>query len=157
MSGEAFVAMDNLLDEARSGPTFLKQTAVAELVQASILYGSEIGHYDIHSWVIMANHAHLLITPRIAISKLLCSLKTATATKANLLLHRTGQPFWQVESYDHLVRSEDEFGRIQRYIENNPVKACLASSPEDYIWSSAWRPERAPQAESLPHSSRNNP
>jgi REP element-mobilizing transposase RayT len=150
-SGEAFAAMDKLLVEARSGPTFLKQTAIAELVRASILYGADVGHYEIHSWVIMANHVHLLITPRVGLSQLLCSLKTATATRANLLLHRTGQPFWQDECYDHLVRSGDEFRRIQRYIENNPVKACLASSPEDYVWSSAWRPERVPQAVSLPH------
>jgi REP element-mobilizing transposase RayT len=143
--------MDRLLDETRSGPTFLRQPAVAELVRASILYGADVGHYEIHSWVIMANHVHLLITPRIGLSQLFCSLKTATATRANRLLHRTGQPFWQDESYDHLVRGEDEFRRIQRYIENNPVKACLAASPENYIWSSAWRPERAPQAVSLPH------
>ena len=144
--------MDKLLDEARLGPTFLKQTAIAELIQASISFGSDAGHYDIHSWVIMANHVHLLITPRIGLSQLLCSLKTATATRANRLLHRTGQPFWQDESYDHLARGEDEFRTIQRYIENNPVKACLVSSPEDYIWSSAWRPERAPPAEGLPHN-----
>jgi hypothetical protein len=40
-SGEAFVAMDCLLDAARSGPTFLRQEAIAELVEAAIVYGVE--------------------------------------------------------------------------------------------------------------------
>ncbi|HUA82470.1 MAG TPA: hypothetical protein VMB85_01330 [Bryobacteraceae bacterium] len=42
------------------------------------------------------------------------------------------------ESYDHWVRDHSEFERIRIYIENNPVKAGLARSAEEYIWSSAY-------------------
>ena len=45
-------------------------------------------------------------------------------------------PFWQDESYDHLVRGDEECQRIRRYIEWNPVKAGLAASPEDFPYSS---------------------
>jgi len=151
-SGEAFVAMDRLLDQARSGPMFLKQPDIAHLVLASIEYGTEIGHYQMHAWVIMPNHVHLLFTPHVSVSKLLGSLKGASAKRSNLLLSRTGQPFWQDESYDRLVRDGEEFRRIQRYIEHNPVAACLVAWPEEYLWSSAGRPGRPPQAEGLPHS-----
>ena len=150
-SGEAFLAMDRLLDQARYGPTFLRQPVIAQLVLASIEYGVSLGHYQMHSFVIMPNHVHLLLTPQVSASKLLGSLKASTARRANLLLRRSGQPFWQDESYDHLVRSGDEFRRIQRYIENNPVTACLASSADQYAWSSAGRPARPPQAGGLPH------
>ena len=150
-SGEAFVTMDRMLDQARCGPTFLREPAIAQLVLASIECGVEIGHYQMHSWVILPNHVHLLLTPHVSLSKLLGSLKAASAKRANLLLRRTGQPFWQDESYDHLVRNEEEFRRVQRYIENNPVAAGLAVSPEEYQWSSAGRPARPPQAEGLPH------
>jgi putative DNA methylase len=150
-SGEAFVAMDRLLHEARSGPTFLRQPEVAQLVLASIDYGASIGHYQLHAFVIMPNHVHLLITPHVLASKLLGSLKGATARRANLLLRRAGQPFWQDESYDRLVRDGEEFRRIQRYIEYNPVAAGLVARAEEYVWSSAGWPERPPQAESLPH------
>ena len=143
-SGEAFLTMDRLLDQARCGPTFLKQPAIAELVLASMHYGAELAHYELHSWVIMPNHVHLLLTPRVSMSRLLGSLKAVTAKRANLLLQRRGQPFWQDESYDHMVRNDDEFRRSQRYVENNPVT-------EDYVWSSAGRPERPPQAGGLPH------
>jgi REP element-mobilizing transposase RayT len=150
-SGEAFLAMDRILDQARCGPTYLRIPAIAELVQASICCGTEIRHYDLHSWVIMPNHVHLLLTPLVEVSRLLGSLKSATAKGANALLHRSGHSFWQHESYDHLVRGGDEFRRIKRYIENNPAAAGLAATPEDYAWSSARRPERPPQATGLPH------
>ena len=48
----------------------------------------------------------------------------------------TGQPFWQAESYDQLVRSQAEFDRIEAYIIQNPVRAGLAPSEEKYPWSS---------------------
>jgi putative transposase len=85
----------------------------------------------------MPNHVHLLVTPHVSLSKLLASLKGATARRANLLLGRTGERFWQDESYDHLVRTEEELQRIAWYIESNPVMAGLAARAEDYEWSSA--------------------
>jgi putative transposase len=76
----------------------------------------------------MANHVHLLITPRVEVSKAMHSLKRFTARKSNRILTLTG-PFWQDESYDHLVRDEVEFRRIVNYIEMNPVKAGLVTTP----------------------------
>jgi REP element-mobilizing transposase RayT len=135
-SGEAFVAMDRLLDTARFGPIHLKRPEVAGLVRGSIQYcaGADC---DLHAWVIMPNHVHLLLTPRTNVSEILRRLKGYSARQANQILGRTGQPFWQDESYDHLVRNGDEFRRIEGYIVNNPVKAGLASSVEEFPWSSA--------------------
>ena len=72
-------------------------------------------------------------------------MKGFTPYQANRILGFTGKPFWQHEGYDHLVRSDEEFGRIRRYIENNPVSAGLAAEPEAFEWSSAHKspPERA--------------
>jgi REP element-mobilizing transposase RayT len=53
------------------------------------------------------------------------------------MLGLAGQPFWQDESYDRAVRNEAEFQRIVRYIEWNPVKAGLVTTPEAFPWSSA--------------------
>ena len=96
-----------------------------------------LGHYQIHAYIVMANHVHLLITPCVEVSRLMQSLKRFTAPEGNRMLGHTGQPFWQDESYDRLVRDEAEFQRITRYIEMNPVKAGLAAKPEDFPWSSA--------------------
>jgi len=116
---------------------YLRQPEIAQIIVVSIHKGVALGHYEPGAYVVMANHVHLLIRPKIATDRLLKSLKGATAREANLLLQRTGEPFWQKESYDHWVRNQAEFDRIRAYIETNPVKAGLVTNPQDYPWSSA--------------------
>ena len=53
------------------------------------------------------------------------------------MLNLTGKPFWQEESYDHLVRHERELEKIRNYIEENPVRASLVREASEYRWSSA--------------------
>lgn len=67
-------------------------------------------------------------------------LKGYTARQANRMLHRIGEAFWQQESYDHWVRDEQEWHRIGRYIKDNPVRAGLAATAEEFGWSSATAP-----------------
>jgi len=137
-AGQAFVWMDRYLDTTRDGPRYLGQKVIAELVQRSIHHGAgQLNYYDLDAYVIMPNHVHLLLLPLVAPSRLLQTLKGYTAREANKLLSRTGQPFWQAESYDHWVRDTTEAERIRAYIENNPVKAGLVARPEDCRWSSA--------------------
>ena len=94
----------------------------------------------------MANHVHVLLRPRVSLRKALMNVKSASARAANAILGRTGQPFWQDESYDHWVRGDRERASITSYIEHNPVTAGLAPVPGDYPWSSAgW------QRMALPH------
>jgi hypothetical protein len=57
--------------------------------------------------------------------------------KANLILGRTGEAFWQDESFDHRVRDEAELDWIVHYVESNPVSAGLAANPRERHWSSA--------------------
>ena len=144
-NGRAFVAMDRLLDRPRCGSIFLKEPGIAEMVVQSIQDGERrFGRYELHSFVVMPNHVHLLLTPRVMLAECLRSLKGYTASKANKLLGRHGA-FWQDESYDHLVRDSEQFARIRRYIEWNPVKAELVTAPEEFEWSSA-APGRSPAA-----------
>jgi len=90
-SGQAFAAMDRLLDEAHSGSFHLRRPAIAD----------------------MRNHVYLLATASTALPKLTKSLKGITAKRANAMLGLTGNSFWQEESYDHLVRHDREFERIR--------------------------------------------
>ena len=96
------------------------------------------------------NHLHLLLRPNptntgsesstdsfVPLSVITKSIKGYTAREANRILKRTGQQFWQQESFDHWPRDEGEFSRIIEYIESNPIKAGLVHRPEDWQWSSA--------------------
>jgi REP element-mobilizing transposase RayT len=96
------VYIDRLLDEECAGSSYMRMPAVAQMVTDLIRKGAP-ADYRLHTWVVMPNHVHLLLTPNIEPSVLLRRLKGASAREANHLLGLTGQPFWQAESYDHLV------------------------------------------------------
>jgi len=135
--GQAFAWIDRRLDSARHGPTYLRHEEVARAVRNALWRDRDRGFFDLGPYVLMPNHVHVLLLPKIPPPKLLQSLKGSSAREANRLLGQSGQAFWQRESYDHWVRSEAEWERIAGYIENNPVHAGLAPRPEDYRWSSA--------------------
>jgi putative transposase len=147
-SGEIFCAMDRLLDESRSGPHYLTQPAMADMVVEAIYYNSNtLRHYELHAFVVMPNHVHLLITPTMALPKLTRSLKGITAKRANQILGLTGTAFWNEESYDRLVRDKAEFDRIRGYIEQNPVRAGLVRQATEFRWSSSGWPAVGPAAD----------
>jgi putative transposase len=97
------------------------------------------GRYELHSFVVMPNHVHLMVTPHVPARVWLGALKGFTGYTAIRILGLNTTPFWQAESYDHLIRDDSECARVRRYIESNPVKAGLAASPEEFPWSSATR------------------
>jgi REP element-mobilizing transposase RayT len=136
-AGEAFVWMDRFLDTTASGPKYLNQPPIAQIVLDALRRGIDLGHYKLRAFVIMPNHVHVLLLPRVPPAQLLRGVKGCTAREANKVLGLTGERFWQQESYDHWIRDEKEFEKIVRYIESNPVKAGLAGRPEEFRWSSA--------------------
>ncbi len=70
----------------------------------------------------------------VVLSAIMQSLKGFTAWKANQLLNRRGA-FWQHESYDHVIRDQNEWGKVMKYVLDNPVKAGLVENWEDWKWS----------------------
>ena len=137
-AGRAFLALDREVDKAAFGPVWLRDDRVARVVADALLYGETGRHYyQLRAWVIMPNHVHLLLRPEASLPVITRWLKGSTARQANLILGRTGEAFWQDESFDHRVRDEVELDRIVRYVEHNPVSAGLAANPRDWPWSSA--------------------
>jgi REP element-mobilizing transposase RayT len=120
------------------GSCFLKDHGVARMVQDSLLKFDDI-RYNLHSWVVMPNHSHSLLTrfEDWELEQIMHSHKSFTAHEANKLLHRTGQ-FWMTEYFDRYIRNAEHFRNTVKYIENNPVKAGLCSKPSDWPFSSAW-------------------
>ena len=96
------------------------------------------GLCKLSAWVVMPNHVHALLFPYEELSHVMLVIKSASARRANRLLERPGQRFWQDESFDRWVRDGHERNRIIRYIEANPVEPGLVAAPEDWRWSSAW-------------------
>ncbi|MBC8031679.1 MAG: transposase [Pyrinomonadaceae bacterium] len=138
--GKRFLLLDQELDRAAYGPTWLKDVRLATAVVNALLHGADqLDLYRLSAYVVMSNHVHILIWPKALLYRITKSIKGYTAHECNKLLDRAGKKFWQDESFDHAVRNEDQFYRIKRYIERNPVNAGLVESPEDWPWSSAGR------------------
>jgi putative transposase len=133
-SGQAFAAWDRLLDTARTGPSYLRQPEIASLVKAQLDRAHADGLCELDRYVIMPNHVHTLWRPAASLAVLLRFVKGPTARSANEVLKREGQPFWEEEYFDRLVRTADEARRIRLYIAANPVRAGLVASPEEYLW-----------------------
>jgi REP element-mobilizing transposase RayT len=125
--------------DAGHGECHLRRPAIADLVADALRY-FDGRQYLLDEWVVMPNHVHVVLwpMPNFTLSGVLKSRKRHTARQANLILGRTGETFWQRESYDHWIRNDNERARIRRYVRLNPVNARLCRTPEDWKWSSAW-------------------
>ena len=137
-SGPASFCIDRLLHDRRAGSNQLCRPTIARCVVEGIHYCART-NFILHSWAVMPNHVHLLLTPRSPLHYLVRKLKDVTSAAAGGLL-------WQDGSYDHLVVGPEEFRDITNYIEQNPVDAGLARSADRYPWSSAYAPPAKPAA-----------
>lgn len=137
---EAESELRNRIEEHLDGGTghaWLKNPAIASVIE-NALFHFDGRRYRLHSWVVMPNHIHVLLTPATGygVPGIVHSLKSFTAKEANHLLERKGG-FWQVDYYDRYVRNEEHYYRTVEYIEMNPVRAGLCESREEWAFSSA--------------------
>jgi putative transposase len=139
-SGKAFVTYDRMLDQAQTGPVWLKDPRIAECVLLALNAAQQRKMFILHAYVLMAIHVHVLLSPLFPIAQITQQVKGASAREANLILGRTGMTFWQNESVDHWIRNPEEWQRVRSYIEQNPVAAVLVCKSEDWPWSSALHP-----------------
>jgi REP element-mobilizing transposase RayT len=111
---------------------------------------------ELHAFVIMPNHAHLLFTPLendrgapFSLTEIMKGIKGTSARNINKLLDRRGQ-LWQDESFDRIMRAT-EFQNKLEYIIANPINAGLASKQGGYRWVWTQQPQaRVP----VPHKSK---
>ena len=132
-----FGIFDGYLDKSESNGKYLNDMRIANMISESIKYRDK-KEYELLAYSIMPNHVHLVIYVERFVKplhKILQSLKRHTARLGNIILNRTGNPFWHSESYDHYVRDYWELSRILDYTINDPAKAGLVNKAEDWKWS----------------------
>lgn len=149
-----FSRFEEILHRADHGPHWLKDERIAKLVADSIQH-RDGKVYRLDAYVIMSNHVHAVFKPFLderslrvrgdaeklsfeskdpPLSAIMHSLKSYTANEANKILKRSGT-FWEAESYDHVIRDEQEYHRVLAYVLNNPVKAGLVRDWREWPWS----------------------
>ncbi len=91
----------------------------------------------LHGFVLMLNHYHLLITATDAdqMADSMDALAWRYARYFNRKYERTGT-MWESRYYSKVIDSEEYLLCCLRYIEQNPVRASVVATPEQYRWSS---------------------
>jgi putative transposase len=92
---------------------------------------------DVHAYVLMTNHVHLLISPaRVgAVADMMQSIGRRYVRYINGVYKRSGT-LWEGRYKASLIDSERYLLSCYRYIELNPVRAGMVQRAEDYPWSS---------------------
>ena len=92
---------------------------------------------DIHAWVLMTNHFHLLATPHreSGLSLMMQDLGRRYVRYFNFVHERSGT-LWEGRFKSRMVESSQYLFECYRYIELNPVRAGMVQDPEEYHWSS---------------------
>jgi len=135
-----FKEYEDVLDKGITGPKWFSKKEIAKLVGRSIRYrDSKV--YNLYAYCIMPNHVHLVFRHLIKdehqetpVTYIMRDFKRYTGRKCNELLNRTGA-FWQPESYDRVIRDQEELENTIRYTLNNPVKAGFVDRWEDWDYS----------------------
>lgn len=112
--------------------------------------------YFLYAFVIMSDHVHIILQPNeinkgeyVSLSEIMHSIKSYSASeirksiKNEIVLHKeheqAGMPVlpvkvFQDESYDRIIRTEDELKEKMNYIHNNPIKKGLCEDGYNYKW-----------------------
>ena len=111
--------------DAGYGECHLRRPELARIV-ADAFRHFDGERYHLSDFVVMPNHTHVLfgLIGDFDLAGVCYSWKKYTASQINRLLNRRGH-FWQGESFDHLVRSPEQFAYLRKYIAENPQKAGL--------------------------------
>ena len=92
---------------------------------------------QVHAYVLMTNHVHLLMTPtsKQSISKTMQFLGRNYVTYVNKTYAKSGT-LWEGRHKGSIIESDEYLLACMRYIEMNPVRAGMVNKPVDYPWSS---------------------
>lgn len=96
---------------------------------------------ELDAFVVMPNHVHFIVTIGVpgeddgaakenratqgcapTLAQVVGAFKSIAAAQVNGLLSRTGQPLWQRNYYERVVRNEAELNGFRDYIIHNPLK-----------------------------------
>jgi REP element-mobilizing transposase RayT len=89
--------------------------------------------YTLIACIVMPDHVHVVFMAdkNCSLSTIMKGIKGVSAYRLNKM-HKTKGPKWQTESFDRIVRNENELYETLVYMLNNPVDAGLTNDPWNY-------------------------
>ncbi|MEM6320185.1 MAG: hypothetical protein AAF960_21115 [Bacteroidota bacterium] len=130
-----FNKFDALLDRETTGPHWLKEPAIAKIWNDA-LFHFDNDRYQVICSTIMSNHAHFIFFKLDrSLGRIMKTMKGFSGYAANKILDRTGYPFWQIESFDRMIRDRAELRYRINYVLNNPIEVGLAKHWKDWPYN----------------------
>ena len=116
---------------------FQSERSASLLIETLFDYRAK-SKYELHEFVVMSNHIHLLLTPALDLT-----LERVMQFVKGGYSHRAGQQLgpslgiWARGYVDHRIRDLRDYESHREYIHQNPVRRGLVSLPEEFAYSSA--------------------
>ena len=133
----SFMRIENILDSQNDSTCYLNQPAAADVVMESFNFIENKYKWHFPYIVVMPSHVHCLASHQdkalISLERVLGHLKSFTSHEINKIIQRKGS-LWEGENFDHWCRAPESEERIKEYIRNNPVKAGLVKTSEEWKW-----------------------
>ena len=132
----------------------LGHARIRDMFVEQLMRARDKGAFELHAWVVMPEHVHLLITPALpewTVARVLRDVKGPFSARVIARWREIDAPilkkittdsgrvhFWQRGGgYDRNIYTRDEFVEKVEYICSNPVRRGLVRYQEDWRWSSA--------------------
>ncbi|MGB8804697.1 MAG: transposase [Chthoniobacterales bacterium] len=119
----------------------LARNAVAAVLVDELRAARERHGWVIGSYVVMPDHMHFFCASEYdvkTLSDFMREWKSWTSRRVNALLPRpttAATTLWQREFFDHILRSNESYAQKWDYVRDNPVRAGLVSSAEDWPYA----------------------
>ncbi len=116
----------------------LQSERTAELFCRVLFRYRDAGKFQIHAFVVMPNHIHLLLTvpEGLTLERTMQFIKGGFSYEAGKRFGIRGE-IWQKSYVDRRVRDAVECARFRAYIHQNPVRAGLVGAAGEFVYSSA--------------------
>jgi len=109
---------------------------IARLFLATLYDYRKQRKYQLHEFVVMPTHFHMLLTPDVTLERALQLIKGSFSFRVRTIVGN--KEIWERGYVDHRVRNASDYQQHRDYIHQNPCKAGLASQPQSYPYSSAF-------------------
>jgi putative transposase len=117
--------------------THNRQTAFRDLgfgydARDQLLLVARARCFALLAYCLMPDHVHILARGQTATSRLRPMVLSWNTWTAHQWRRNHPWPLWQKGYHDHVLRDDESFLGVARYIIMNPVRAGLVQRPEDY-------------------------
>ena len=101
------------------------------VLMREILEHYRASSYDLHAFVMMPDHLHILLTPQESLERAMQNIKGGFSFRAKRAFNWK-HDVWQPGFSDHRIRDSEDFRRHLIYIERNPIEAGICGHSEHY-------------------------